>query len=76
MTIERRRRIAWGIIAASLVMLLAGGMEISALIAADRRAVAANGIPPPRGAPTTLAGMSLGIGFAGLIGGIAGLIRR
>lgn len=73
MTADRQRRVAWTIVVVSFVVLLGGAGRLVALLSADREAVAAGDLVPARGAATAMAGMALGVGVAGIIGGIAGL---
>lgn len=62
------------VIAISFVVLAGGVVELTRLIARDRVIEAAEGMPRPRGASTTAAGMAIGAGLAGVFGGAAALL--
>ncbi|MGE0043045.1 MAG: hypothetical protein AB7V01_17855 [Vicinamibacterales bacterium] len=66
-----RRSAAWLVVALSLLVIVGGATDLSRLLARDRVVEAAEGMPRPRGRSTTMAGMAIGGGLAGQIGGVA-----
>jgi hypothetical protein len=70
----RGHRLWLAVIGASIVLMLVGALGWVRLLQAEREIRAANLVPPHRGASTTLAGMAIGLGLAGLILGAAALM--
>lgn len=70
----RRQRLWLVVIGASLLVTLAGAASWAMLLHGERNLRAAHLVPPHRGAPTTLAGMAIGLGLGGLIIGAAALL--
>jgi hypothetical protein len=62
------------VMALSAVLVLAGAANWAYMLYGERGIRARHGVPPHRGAATTLSGMAIGLGFGGLVTGVAALL--
>lgn len=69
-----QRRTALLVLWLSLALCAAGAAGWGYLLFGERDLRARHLVPPHRGAATTMAGMTLGLGLGGLIIGVAGLL--